>query len=134
MFLCFVFGPWLQLVDDPAEGRLISGAERVKTSAEYSVSSVCPFVSRFYTCRRDRKPVTAQVTFFPLSPQITIIGARKLSQLQDNLASFDLALSAEQVKALDEASQIDPGFPYHLYTKEQVRAIAYGGMRDQIMA
>jgi aryl-alcohol dehydrogenase-like predicted oxidoreductase len=67
-------------------------------------------------------------------PVIPIIGARKVSQLQDNLASFDLALSAEQVKALDEASQIDPGFPYHLYTKEQVRAIAYGGMRDQIMA
>jgi diketogulonate reductase-like aldo/keto reductase len=39
---------------------------------------------------------------------IPIIGARKLSQLQDNLASFNLALLAEQVKALDEASQIDP--------------------------
>src|SRR6267378_8393134 len=66
-------------------------------------------------------------------PVIPIIGARKLSQLQDNLASFDLALSAEQVKALDEASQIDPGFPYHLYAKEHVRAVAYGGMRDQIL-
>jgi aryl-alcohol dehydrogenase-like predicted oxidoreductase len=67
-------------------------------------------------------------------PVIPIVGARKLSQLQDNLASFDLALSAEQVKALDEASQIDPGFPYHLYAKEQVRATLYGGMRDQIVA
>jgi aryl-alcohol dehydrogenase-like predicted oxidoreductase len=67
-------------------------------------------------------------------PVIPIIGARKLSQLQDNLASFDLALSAEQVKALDEASQIDHGFPYHLYAKEQVRATVYGGMRDQIVA
>jgi len=42
-------------------------------------------------------------------------------------------LSAEQVKALDEASQIDPGVPYHLYANEQVRATVYGGMRDQIM-
>ncbi len=67
-------------------------------------------------------------------PVIPIIGARKLSQLQDNLASFNLALSAKQVKALDEASQIDLGFPYHLYAKESVRAIAFGGMRDQIMA
>src|SRR5258708_7474334 len=67
-------------------------------------------------------------------PVIPIIGARKLSQLQDNLASFNLALSAEQVKTLDEASQIDPGFPCHLYAKESVRAIAFGGMRDQIMA
>jgi diketogulonate reductase-like aldo/keto reductase len=67
-------------------------------------------------------------------PVIPIIGARKLSQLQDNLESFNLTLSAEQVKALDEASQIDLGFPYHLYAKELVRAIAYGGMRDQILA
>jgi aryl-alcohol dehydrogenase-like predicted oxidoreductase len=67
-------------------------------------------------------------------PVIPIIGARKLSQLQDSLASFDLVLSAEQIKALDQASQIDPGFPYHLYAKEQVRATVYGGMRDRIMA
>src|SRR6266853_1179012 len=60
-------------------------------------------------------------------PVIPIIGARKLSQLQDNLASFDLSLSTEQVQALDEASQIDLGFPYYLYAKEAVRAIAYGG-------
>jgi aryl-alcohol dehydrogenase-like predicted oxidoreductase len=67
-------------------------------------------------------------------PVIPIIGARKLSQLQDNLASFDLSLSTEQVQALDEASQIDLGFPYNLYGREFVRAIAYGGMRDQILA
>ena len=67
-------------------------------------------------------------------PVIPIIGARKLSQLQDNLASFDLSISKEQMLALDEASQIDLGFPYHLYEKEFVRAIAYGGMRDQILA
>jgi aryl-alcohol dehydrogenase-like predicted oxidoreductase len=67
-------------------------------------------------------------------PVIPIIGARKLSQLQDNLASFDVSLSAEQVKTLDEASRIDLGFPYHLYEKEFVRAIAYGGMREQILA
>jgi aryl-alcohol dehydrogenase-like predicted oxidoreductase len=67
-------------------------------------------------------------------PVIPIIGARKLSQLQDNLASFDLSLSTEQVQALDEASQIDLGFPYSLYGREFVRAIAYGGMRDQILA
>ena len=38
---------------------------------------------------------------------ISIIGARKLSQLQDNLASFDLTLSADQLKKLDEASRLE---------------------------
>jgi aryl-alcohol dehydrogenase-like predicted oxidoreductase len=67
-------------------------------------------------------------------PVIPIIGARKLTQLQDNLASFDLQLSADQVRALDEASQIDPGFPYSMYAKELVSNFRYGGMRSQIDA
>jgi aryl-alcohol dehydrogenase-like predicted oxidoreductase len=67
-------------------------------------------------------------------PVIPIVGARKLSQLQDNLASADLSLSAEQVKALDEASRVELGFPYDFYAKELVRAFIYGGMRDQIAA
>jgi aryl-alcohol dehydrogenase-like predicted oxidoreductase len=65
---------------------------------------------------------------------IPIIGARKVSQLQDNLASMDLNLSAEQVKTLDEASSIEPGFPYYLYNAQMTRALAYGGMRDSIIA
>ncbi len=67
-------------------------------------------------------------------PVIPIIGARKLSQLQDNLASFDVALPMEQLKTLDEASRIELGFPHDLYAKEMVRTIAYGGLRDQILA
>jgi aryl-alcohol dehydrogenase-like predicted oxidoreductase len=67
-------------------------------------------------------------------PVIPIIGARKLSQLQDNLASFDLTLSADQLKILDEASRIELGFPYDIYNKEMVRAMVYGGLRDQILA
>ena len=63
-------------------------------------------------------------------PVIPIIGARKPSQLQDNLASVDLELSAEQVQLLDEASVIEMGFPYYLYENELTRGLAYGGMRD----
>jgi aryl-alcohol dehydrogenase-like predicted oxidoreductase len=67
-------------------------------------------------------------------PVIPILGARKLSQLQDNLASFDVTLSPDQLKKLDEASHIELGFPYGMYAKKFVQAIAYGGMRDQILA
>lgn len=80
----------------------------------------------------------AQVSFAWLrsrsAPVIPILGARKVSQLQDNLASLDLELSAEQLKSLDEASRIDLGFPYGFYEKELVSGFRYGGMRDQIAA
>ena len=66
-------------------------------------------------------------------PVFPIIGARKLSQLEDNLASLSLALTAEQFKTLDEASQIELGFPHDFYRRDLVRGMVYGGMRDRIL-
>ncbi|HEV3244127.1 MAG TPA: aldo/keto reductase [Chthoniobacterales bacterium] len=66
-------------------------------------------------------------------PVIPIIGARKLSQLEDNLASIDLSFSADQLKTLDEASRIELGFPHDFYTKDLARGLIYGGMADQIV-
>jgi aryl-alcohol dehydrogenase-like predicted oxidoreductase len=40
-----------------------------------------------------------------------IIGARKLSQLEDNLKAIDVTLSADEMKALDEASKLTMEYP-----------------------
>ena len=66
-------------------------------------------------------------------PVIPIIGARKVSQIQDNLASLDLELSAEQLKSVDGASRIDLGFPQSIYERETVRAVRYGGIWDSLL-
>ena len=85
--------------------------------------------------RRHALPTTRQQRSASVaSTAIPIIGARKLTQLQDNLASLDLQLSPEQVKTLDEASRVELGFPYDLYAKDRMRSYAYGGMRDLIDA
>ncbi len=57
-------------------------------------------------------------------PVIPIVGARKLSQLEDNLASYDLSLSDDQLKTLAAASRIELGFPHEFYTRDLVRGIA----------
>ncbi|MGJ5819039.1 aldo/keto reductase [Paludibaculum fermentans] len=67
-------------------------------------------------------------------PVIPILGARKLTQFEDNLASFTLVLSEDQVRRLDEASRIEPSFPTSMFDLEMVRSIRYGGLRDQILA
>src|SRR5712672_3240948 len=64
---------------------------------------------------------------------IPIIGARKVSQLQDNLGSVDLELSAEQLKSLDGASRIELEFPQGIYERETVRARRYGGTWDRLL-
>ena len=43
---------------------------------------------------------------------IPIIGARKLAQVEDNLASLELQLSDEQIERLDAVSAIELGFPH----------------------
>ncbi|MGB9235151.1 MAG: aldo/keto reductase [Terriglobales bacterium] len=67
-------------------------------------------------------------------PVIPIVGARRLTQLQDNLASLELSLTGEQVSALNEASAIEMGFPHDFYEKEMIKTIVYGGLRDKILA
>jgi aryl-alcohol dehydrogenase-like predicted oxidoreductase len=67
-------------------------------------------------------------------PVIPIVGARKLSQVQDNLACVDVQLSGDHLRRLDEVSRIELGFPHDFFTKDMVRGFAYGGLRDRIDA
>jgi len=67
-------------------------------------------------------------------PVIPILGARRMAQLEDNLASLTLQLSPEQIKALDEASAVDLGFPYEMFAQQVPSMFRYGGMRDRILA
>jgi aryl-alcohol dehydrogenase-like predicted oxidoreductase len=67
-------------------------------------------------------------------PVIPIVGARRVSQLEDNLASLDLELSREQLARLNQASAIELGFPHDFYENELVQTLVYGGMRDKILA
>jgi len=67
-------------------------------------------------------------------PVIPIIGARKLAQVKDNLACVDVKLAPAQIDRLDTVSKIELGFPLDMFSKEMVRSLTSGGMRDQIDA
>jgi aryl-alcohol dehydrogenase-like predicted oxidoreductase len=67
-------------------------------------------------------------------PVIPIIGARKLAQVKDNLACIDVKLTPAQIDRLDAVSKIELGFPLDMFSKEMVRSLTSGGMRDQIDA
>ena len=63
---------------------------------------------------------------------IPIIGARKLSQLQDNLACVDFNLTGEQLQRLDNISAISLGFPHELLASQFVCDILLGGVAAQL--
>ena len=66
------------------------------------------------------------------NPIIPIIGARRLSQLQDNLACVDFNLTGEQLQRLDNISAISLGFPHELLASQFVCDILLGGVAAQL--
>lgn len=58
---------------------------------------------------------------------IPIIGARKETQVKDNLACIEFELTTEQMKMLNEVSKIELGFPHDFLNSEMIRDIIYGG-------
>jgi aryl-alcohol dehydrogenase-like predicted oxidoreductase len=67
-------------------------------------------------------------------PVIPIIGARKLSQFEDNIRSLNVTLSPEQLQRLDKITAVSRGFPHSYMALEPVKAMLYGGLRDRIKA
>ncbi len=56
----------------------------------------------------------------------TLIGARKVSQLESNIAAVEIELSDDQMARLDEAGMPPPTFSSSLVTP-QIRRMVYGG-------
>lgn len=56
----------------------------------------------------------------------TLVGARTVAQLEDNLGALDVTLSAEQVARLEELGRPDLVHPYDLHVPEHTRRL-HGG-------
>ena len=56
----------------------------------------------------------------------TIIGATKIEQLDDNLASLDFVIPAELLKRLDEISAPEVFYPYNFFRGEFTKVVTGG--------
>jgi aryl-alcohol dehydrogenase-like predicted oxidoreductase len=62
---------------------------------------------------RNCSPARISLAWLLTKPAVTsvIIGAKRLDQLQDNLAAVDLKLTEDEIKRLDEVSALPPEYP-----------------------
>jgi aryl-alcohol dehydrogenase-like predicted oxidoreductase len=62
---------------------------------------------------RNASPATIALAYVLAKPFVTsvIIGAKRIDQLNDNLAAVNLQLSADELKQLDEVSALPPEYP-----------------------
>lgn len=63
---------------------------------------------------------------------IPIVGARKATQVKDNLDCVNVKLSDEQLAQLDQVSQIELGFPHDFFNQEMPQQFIFGGQFQQI--
>lgn len=72
-----------------------------------------------------RPPAQIALAWASAKPGITslLLGAGKVEQLHDNLASLDVRVTPDQLRALDEASALDSAFFYGSLTDEVKRSV-----------
>ncbi|MEM6992526.1 MAG: aldo/keto reductase [Myxococcota bacterium] len=63
---------------------------------------------------------------------IPIVGARKVSQIQDTLGAASVTLTEAQLATLDEVSQVSMGFPGQFLTAPAVMDLVRGEVRTRI--
>jgi aryl-alcohol dehydrogenase-like predicted oxidoreductase len=73
--------------------------------------------------QKETTAAAISVAWLLAKPAVTsvIIGARTLAQLDENLKGAEVALSADDVRKLDEASAFDLGYPYKFIANIQKR-------------
>ncbi len=139
--------PWSPLAAGFLAGKYAREGEREgAATGDGRLAGPNPFGNRLFTDRNWRvldalRAVAAEagrpmaqvaLAWASARPGITssILGASKLEQLHDNLASMDVRLAPEQLKALDDASKLDLGFPHDIFSPEVNRMI-FGGTTVQ---
>jgi len=63
---------------------------------------------------------------------VPIVGARKVSQIEDVLGCLDFTLDDEHLERLNERSQIELGFPHDFMGLDGIRSIVYSDVVDRI--
>jgi aryl-alcohol dehydrogenase-like predicted oxidoreductase len=63
---------------------------------------------------------------------IPIVGATKVSQVEDVLGCLNFEISADAMAQLNEASKVELPFPQKFLTEGTVLDVLYGGMKDKL--
>jgi len=98
-------------------------AEANLTDKTYDIVDALSAIAR----EKDSTPARVALAWLAQKPGVTsiILGARRIDQLEDNLAAADIALSPAQVQTLDEISK--PSLPFPASMEAIVPSFAYAG-------
>jgi aryl-alcohol dehydrogenase-like predicted oxidoreductase len=120
-------GKYLKENDDPK--RLKEGSKRLNEKS-VEIAKECLKIADEIGCSAGN--VALKWTMKMGSSIIPIVGARKLSHMEDNLKCVNFDLTVEQMKRLDEVSKIELGFPHDFLESDLVKELVFSGKRGDI--
>ena len=129
--------PWAPLAGGALTGKYLRGDKgRIKENSN-RLSENAQRITRQVVAIAEElgvqpSQVALQWTMQQTNSCIPIVGATKLSQLQENLDSTKVILNDAHLKLLDEASAINLGFPGEFYKEAAVQTNNFGGFYDRI--
>jgi len=112
----YASGPWGELVLRERNYRIAGEVRRVAEEAGRTPSQV----ALNWLLRQERGTI------------IPIIGARRVSQLKDDLGCLDFELSKKHLDRLDKVSRVELGFPHDFLASDIVQNVVFGSTRKLI--
>lgn len=118
----FLSGKYTRNTAEPAGGRLDRWKDRFSQYANergWRTVEALQVVAE----RHQSSPSAVALAWVLTRPTVSsvIFGARSVAQLDDNLKALELKLSSDDIKALDEASHFELGYPYNFIGSVQPR-------------
>ena len=110
-------------------GRIKEGSNRLNGNSQRITKEVIAVAGKLGV---EPAHVALKWTMQQLLSVIPIVGATKISQLEQNLKTIDLVIPGEDMQRLDEISAIELGFPGKFFKEDAVRQNTYGGFYDKI--
>lgn len=111
------------------KGRIKEGSNRLNENSQRITKEVITIAEKLAV---EPSHVALKWTMQQGYSSIPIVGATKLSQLEENLKTINVVIPEEDMQRLDEASKIDLGFPGNFYKEEGVKLNNFGGFYDKI--
>jgi aryl-alcohol dehydrogenase-like predicted oxidoreductase len=112
--------------DDAKGGRLESAPFKTLTNRNLAIADVVLDVAK----ATGHAPAQVALAWVRQQGVLPLIGATQPRHVESNLESLTITLDDEHRAALNDASQIDLGFPHEFL--EGTRAVTYGGYYDEI--
>lgn len=110
-------------------GRIKEGSNRLNENSQRITKEVIAVAEKL-----DVEPAHVALKWTMQQPLsvIPIVGATKISQLEQNLKTINVVIPEEDMQRLDEISAVELGFPGKFFKEDAVRMNTYGGYYDKI--